>query len=55
MTSPSKSELIMHKCTICQEQGLDVVKNYPVLSFGDPREKTVLVVGINPSMRARAG
>ena len=50
MTSPSKSELIMHKCTICQEQGLDVVKNYPVLSFGDPREKTVLVVGINPSM-----
>ena len=49
MTSPSDSELIMYRCTTCKDQGLDVVKDYPVLSFGDPRGKTILVVGINPS------
>jgi len=49
MASPSDFDLIMHRCTSCKDQGLDVVKDYPVISFGDLRGKDILVVGINPS------
>ena len=60
MASSSDYNLTIHRCTTCKDQGLDVVKDYPVLSFGDLKGKDILVVGINPSsaeyegLRARA-
>ena len=49
MASSSDNNLTIHRSTTCKDQGLDVVKDYPVLSFGDLRGKDILVVGINPS------
>jgi len=42
----------VHTCTICKISDLkEVVKHYPIYSFGDPHGKKLLVVGLNPSTR----
>lgn len=42
----------VHTCSLCKEGDLkEVVKYYPIYSFGNPYGKELLVVGINPSTR----
>lgn len=51
MVNLSEFELLVHNCTKCKELSFGhVIQYYPVLSFGDPKNKTFLVVGLNPSI-----
>ena len=53
MSPLSELENNIHTCTTCREEYnlKNVIKHYPVISFGDPKGKQVLVVGLNPSTR----
>ena len=52
MVDLSEFELTVLTCTRCRELNFGhVIQYYPVLSFGDPRNKPLLVVGLNPSTR----
>lgn len=53
MIKPSKQQLDIHKCNKCKlDQALEnVIKHYPVISFGPLENKPILVVGLNPSTR----
>jgi hypothetical protein len=42
----------IHKCTACKDRGLsNIVKHYPIVSFGDLNNKPLIVVGLNPSTK----
>jgi len=42
----------VHACILCKENDLkEVVKYYPIYSFGNPYGKELLIVGLNPSTR----
>lgn len=53
MENLGELESIVHRCRRCRENKLtrDIIKYFPVFSFGDPRSKEVLIIGINPSHR----
>ena len=45
-------EIMMHTCTKCKDLEVGTaIQYYPIISFGDPENKPVIVVGINPSTR----
>lgn len=45
-------EKTVHKCTKCKNQPYGyAIKYYPIISFGDPENKPLIVVGLNPSTR----
>jgi uracil-DNA glycosylase len=52
MTQLTELEKQVHSCTRCKKEDFGhLVKYYPVYSFGDPRNRPLLVVGLNPSTR----
>ena len=52
MSSLTELEHRVHTCTLCKIGDLkEVIKHYPIYSFGNPHGKELLVVGLNPSTR----
>ena len=52
MSSLTELEHRVHTCTLCNMSDLkEVVKHYPIISFGNPNGKKLLIVGLNPSTR----
>ena len=50
MATLSELELAVHNCTKCKETDLkQVVKHYPIFSFGPLENKPLLIVALNPS------
>jgi uracil-DNA glycosylase len=48
----SEFEEQVHNCVKCKDQSFGyAVKYYPIISFGDPENKPIAVVGLNPSTR----
>ncbi len=48
----SEFEILVHECTKCRDTNVEyAIKYYPIISFGDPQDKPVLVIGLNPSTR----
>jgi len=52
MSPLTELEHRVHTCSLCKEgEPKEVIKYYPVYSFGNPYGKELLIVGINPSHR----
>ncbi len=50
MAELTEFEYSVHNCTKCKVAELDdIIQYYPVFSFGNPQNKPLLVVGLNPS------
>jgi len=44
-------EKIIHNCEKCKQSLGEIIQFFPVISFGNPNEKKIIVVGLNPSIK----